>query len=123
MAEHILSWFEVPVSNFERSKKFYEAVLGTAMDTETLDGFQMAYFPFFNGRPTGCITKAPGNEPNETGTLIYLNGNPDLSTMLDRVQLAGGKVLQPKTLISPEYGYYAHFMDTEGNKIGLTSEK
>ncbi len=34
----------------------------------------------------------------------------------------GGQVEMGKTLISPEIGYMAFFIDTEGNKIGLHSQ-
>ena len=37
------------------------------------------------------------------------------------MEAAGGKVMVPKTEISPEYGYMAVFVDTEGNRIGLHS--
>jgi predicted enzyme related to lactoylglutathione lyase len=59
-------------------------------------------------------------KPSSTlGPLIYLNGNPDVQIILDRVEKAGGKILVPKTQISPEYGYMGVFIDTEGNRIGL----
>ena len=55
------------------------------------------------------------------GVLIYLNGNPDVQLVLDKVEAAGGKIMVPKTQISPEYGFMAVFVDTEGNRIGLHS--
>jgi predicted enzyme related to lactoylglutathione lyase len=53
--------------------------------------------------------------------LIYLNGNPDVQNILDKVEAAGGKISMPKTEISPEYGHMALFIDTEGNRIGIHS--
>lgn len=123
MQGYILNWFEVPASDFERAKKFYESILGISMDTEDLEGYRMAYFPFHDGKPTGCIAKGYGCVPDTTGTLIYLNGDPDLSAILSRIEQAGGKILTPKTAITPEYGFFAHFEDTEGNKVGLQSGK
>lgn len=35
--------------------------------------------------------------------------------------LAGGKIVVPKTEISPEYGHMAVFIDTEGNRVALHS--
>ena len=55
------------------------------------------------------------------GPLIYLNGNPDVQIVLDRIVAAGGSILVPKTEVSPEYGFMAAFIDTEGNRIGLHS--
>ena len=40
---------------------------------------------------------------------------------MNRVEAAGGKIMVPKTQISPDYGYMAVFIDTEGNRIGLHS--
>lgn len=71
----------------------------------------------------GAIVDSGGfHKPSATdGPLIYLNGNPDVQIILDRVEGAGGKIIVPKTQISPEYGYMAAFIDTEGNRIGLHS--
>ena len=55
------------------------------------------------------------------GPLIYLNANPDVQNVLDKVVAAGGSIMVPKTEISPEYGYMAVLMDTEGNRIALHS--
>ncbi len=61
-------------------------------------------------------------KPSATdGPLLYLNGNPDVNIALSRVEAAGGKILAPKTEISPGYGYMAVFIDTEGNRIALHS--
>ena len=62
------------------------------------------------------------HKPSTTdGPLIYLNGNPDVQNILDKVEAAGGKIMMPKTEISPEYGFMALILDTEGNRIGLHS--
>lgn len=53
------------------------------------------------------------------GPLIYLNGNPDVQIILDRVEAAGGKILVPKSTISEDYGDMAVIQDTEGNRIAL----
>jgi predicted enzyme related to lactoylglutathione lyase len=53
--------------------------------------------------------------------MVYLSGGRDLATVLARVEGAGGKILVGKTPITPEYGYFAHFLDTEGNRVGLHS--
>jgi predicted enzyme related to lactoylglutathione lyase len=61
-------------------------------------------------------------KPSTTdGPLIYLNGTPDVQIILDKVESAGGSILVPKTEISPEYGFMAVIIDTEGNRIGLHS--
>jgi uncharacterized protein len=41
--------------------------------------------------------------------------------VLDKVESAGGKILVPKTEVSPEYGHVAVILDTEGNRIAMHS--
>ena len=53
--------------------------------------------------------------------VIYLNANPDLQLVLDRVSAAGGQIIMGKTLIDDQVGYMAFIVDTEGNKVGLHS--
>ena len=71
----------------------------------------------------GAVVDSSGfHKPSATdGPLIYLNGNPDVQNILDKVETAGGKIMVPKTEISPEYGFMAVIIDTEGNRIGLHS--
>jgi len=59
--------------------------------------------------------------PNADGVKVYLNGDPDLNIILNRVEAAGGKVVQKKTQITPEIRYMAVFEDTEGKIISLHS--
>jgi predicted enzyme related to lactoylglutathione lyase len=56
------------------------------------------------------------------GPKVYLNGGKDLTTVLNRVATAGGKVTVPKTGIGENMGHFALFTDTEGNVVGLYSE-
>ena len=61
-------------------------------------------------------------EPSNTkGSLVYLNANPDVQLVLDKVVAAGGRILVPKTAISEEFGFMSLILDTEGNRIGLHS--
>jgi hypothetical protein len=82
----------------------------------------MAFFPTDKGIG-GAIVAGPGSTPSDTGTLIYLNAGKDLSHVLERVEPAGGRIVMPKTLINKESGYFAIFIDSEGNKLALHSNK
>ena len=89
-----------------------------------LQNIKMRIFPIENvGGVGGSIVDSGGfHKPSATdGPLIYLNGNPDLQIILDKVPVAGGTILVPKTEISPDFGYMGVFLDTEGNRIGLHS--
>lgn len=123
MVTNALSWFEIPVSDFERARAFYSAIFDYEMPVFPMGDIPLGIFPSEQGKGAvgGAIIKAEGHEPSAQGTLVYLNGGSDLSVVLGRVEAAGGKVLQEKMLITEEIGYCAFFMDPEGNKLGLHS--
>ncbi len=121
--KNAINWFEIPVRDFERAKKFYEAILDAEMQVMEMMGTKSAFFPAdLQAGIGGSITLADGYEPSQTGSLIYLNGGDDLSIPLSRVEKAGGKIIMPKTAIGPN-GFMAHFTDSEGNKVALHSMK
>ena len=122
--ENALNWFEIPVSNMDRAKKFYETIFGITMDKNEMMDRQMAYFPAENmsGKVSGGLVQSPMHKPSAEGAKIYLNGNPDLSGALSKIESAGGKIQMPKTKISDDIGYMASFVDTEGNNISLHSK-
>ncbi len=119
-----LNWFEIAVNDLARAQKFYEAVFNISMEAMDMPGMQMRNFPAdsMNGKAGGALVKSDMHKPSATGSVIYLNGNPDLSTVLGRIEAAGGQVLMPKTQISEDIGYMAFFMDTEGNRVALHSQ-
>ncbi|MDX2047066.1 MAG: VOC family protein [Chitinophagaceae bacterium] len=119
-----LNWFEIPVTDMERAKHFYQVVFSIHMDTDEMMGMQMAYFPSMpgNGKASGALVKSDFHKPSAEGCIIYLNGNPDLSSALEKVESVGGKIVMGKTAITPEIGYMAFFMDTEGNRVALHSQ-
>jgi len=123
--KHAISWFEIPASDIDRAAKFYEAIFNVQLQPMDMPNIQMRMFPIDDPMTGigGAVCKTDGfHNPSATdGPLIYLNGNPDVQQVLDRVEAAGGKVIVPKTEISPEYGFMAVFIDTEGNRIGLHS--
>ncbi len=121
--ENAINWFEIPVSDMDRAKRFYETILDIEMPEETMMGMKMAYFPSDsgNGKVSGSLVQSDDHRPNADGIKIYLNGNPDLAAALSRVPSAGGQVVMPKTKISEEIGYMAFFIDSEGNSMAFHS--
>ncbi len=121
--KNAISWFEIPTRDLNRAQAFYESVFQIKMSAIDTDPIKMRLFPLENpmgGVGGSLVFNDKFYKPSSTdGPLIYLNGNPDLQVFLDRVEKAGGKVLVPKTNISPEYGYMGMFIDTEGNRIAL----
>lgn len=118
---HALNWFEIPVTDFARAKAFYEAVLGRSIETMAMEPMMMGFLASDQNTVGGAIVQGEGNVPSASGTIVYLNGGDDLAPMLARAASAGGSVVIPKTDIGNGFGFFAHFMDTEGNKVGLHS--
>jgi uncharacterized protein len=116
-----LNWFEIPVTDFERARKFYSTIYGFEMPSTIMGDNQMGFFPVEPHHIGGAIVKGDDCVPSQTGTLVYLNDGTDLLSVLNKVKAAGGKVVLQKTLITPDLGYFAFFTDTEGNKVGLHS--
>jgi uncharacterized protein len=124
MMKHAADWFEIPTEDLERACGFYEKIFAFKMPAiELQNGLRMAMFPV---DPTQAVGGALCHHPefytpSKTGTLVYLNADPDLAEVLGRIEKAGGQVLVPKTQISPEYGFMAVFIDCEGNRVALHS--
>jgi predicted enzyme related to lactoylglutathione lyase len=119
-----LNWFEIPAGDINRAAKFYETIFSIEMQRMEMGG-SMAFFPagMEGGKVGGALVQSPMHKPSEDGAVIYLNGNPDLEMVLGKVESAGGKIVMPKTKITDEIGYMAFFTDTEGNKVGVHSNK
>ncbi|MBX2963328.1 MAG: VOC family protein [Cyclobacteriaceae bacterium] len=118
---NLISIVEIPVTDFSRAVKFYQLILGIAIEEMEMDGSQMGILPSENGTVNVVLVRGNGYKPITDGAVIYLNAGNDLQPMLDKIKQNGGQVIVPKTKISPEIGYFGIFMDTEGNKMGVHS--
>jgi predicted enzyme related to lactoylglutathione lyase len=122
--KNAISWFEIPTEDINRAQKFYEAIFDMVMITMDMPQLQMRMFPLESPMGVGgALTYAQGFYKSSAtdGPLVYLNANPDVQNILDKIEAAGGKIVVPKTEISPEYGHMAVFIDTEGNRVALHS--
>ncbi len=120
-----LNWFEIPANDISRAQKFYETAFNTQMqDMGEMMGIKMVGFPAENGngKVSGCLAQSENHKPSSDGSVIYLNANPSIQTVLDRIEPAGGKVVMPRTEISPEVGVMAFFIDSEGNRVALHAQ-
>jgi len=117
-----INWFEIPVTDISRAKTFYESIFEIKMQEMEMPGMKYAMFPFdpMNAKVSGGLAQSSMHTPGSTGSIIYLNANPDLQNVLDRINIAGGKVTMPKTSIG-QNGFMAMFTDTEGNTVALHS--
>jgi hypothetical protein len=94
-------------------EKFYTTVFGW----EFLPDATPEYRLFRNSANMGGgIWKAPTVQPHG-GVLVYLMVD-DIEATLSEVEKHGGLRLTEKTPVAG-YGWYAHFTDPAGNKMGL----
>ena len=122
--KHAISWFEIPTQDINRAQKFYETIFDITLIPLDMQQIQMRMFPIEDMMNIGgalVYNKEFYKASATDGPLLYLNGNPDVQNVLDKIEAAGGKILVPKTEISPEHGFMAVFLDTEGNRIALHS--
>ncbi len=121
--EHAINWFEIPVADMARAVRFYEVLTGAALRRESYGGpgEEMAVFAAGGGQEaiTGALVKNADQLPAQQGTLIYLNAGPSIDACLARAGSAGGQVVVPKTQLPDGLGFFAHFIDSEGNRVGL----
>ena len=116
-----VNWFEIPATNFDRAVKFYSTTLDKELPTTHMNNADMAFFSTEPLEVSGVIISGEGAEPSNKGVLLYLNGGDNLNVPLSKVEVAGGTVVLPKTKISDEIGFYAIFIDSEGNRLALHS--
>lgn len=114
----LISWVEIPAVDIERAVNFYNTIFN--LDLEILDfgKEKMACFP----NEQGAISLSPDFKPSEDGVLVSLNANEEMDITLEKIKNAGAKVITPKTKIEADgKGFFAIFIDLEGNRIGLYS--
>ena len=125
-----ITWFEIPVTDTKRAKKFYETILDIQMETRFIEetNEEMTFFPFepgivraTSGLVSGVLTRNNVYKPSNNGTVVYLNAYPEIQPVIDRIEPAGGKIVLPKIKILA--GYIARFIDSEGNMLGLHAEE
>lgn len=116
-----LSIFEIPATDMSRAIKFYQAILNINIEKMEMQGIEIGIFPYEEQMVAGVLMKGEGFKPSADGVTIYLNAGDNLQVILDKVEKNNGKIIIPKTLHADESGYFAIFLDSEGNKIGLHS--
>lgn len=120
---NMVGWFEIPVTDMERAKKFYEIVFDITISVHDLDGLIMGWFPDAPGKSgaSGSLVQHEMYSASPThGPLIYFS-SADVEVELGRVVGAGGTILKEKTEIGDGHGFMALIKDTENNRIALHS--
>lgn len=119
--QNLVTFIDIPATDFGRAVSFYKAILGLEINETEVFGTKMGFFPSDGTNASGAIVQGEDYKPSTDGVIAYLNGGNDLQNVLDKVGPNNGKVIVPKTHISPEVGYIGMFIDTEGNKMAVHS--
>ena len=121
--KNLVAFFEIPATDFGRAVKFYETVLGVQLYVVDCDTEKMAFFPEENEQCSGAISWAKDFNPSKEGVLVHLQVE-NMETIMIAIEKIGGKITLPKTKIEAEgRGYFSLFIDSEGNRLGLYSDK
>ena len=126
MEHNMVGWFEIPVTDMERAKAFYEAVFEIDIQVHQLGGVEMGWFPMADdkrGAPGSLVKQSDFYHPSATAGVVIYFSCEDVAASLARVTRAGGTVLEPKKQIGEGYGFMGLFLDPEGNRIALHSRK
>jgi predicted enzyme related to lactoylglutathione lyase len=121
----IVAFFEIPAVDFDRAVGFYQTLFGVEFNTLDCGHEKMAFFPDKNGICPGAVSWAEKESflPSENGVLVSLNV-ADMKQSISIIEKNGGRIVIPKTKIEAENrGYFAVFIDCEGNRVGLYSER
>lgn len=116
-----ISMFEIPATDISRAINFYEALLDINIEKMEVEAMQMGILPYEGQMVTGVIVQAEGYTPSADGVTIYLNAGDNLQAVLDRVEPNGGQIILQKTAHADGSGFFALFLDSEGNKMALNS--
>ncbi len=121
--KNLVAFFEIPAVNIQRAANFYGSILGLELEIMDFGHEKMAFFPKESGKYPGAISYARGFNPSESGLLLSFYVDK-METALNSIENNGGKVTLPKTKIeADDQGYFSIFIDSEGNKVGLYSDK
>lgn len=112
-------YFEIPVLQMPRARRFYEQVFQIELDLAEIDGNQMALFPYAQGEAgaSGALACGPSYEPGRAGARLYFEVD-DIDATLAAALQEGAQPHYPITEVSG-YGWVAEFLDLDGNCIAL----
>ena len=138
MNHPLVSWIQIPTKNLARAAKFYKTVFDAEFFFEELNGIPHAVFVVGESGEkllNGALIEVSHDKELGVGTCLFFNATGNFETITELIKKNGGKIILPKTLITRKEsdnqyiipntyidnkpGYYAHFIDSEGNKMGL----
>lgn len=121
--KNYVAMFEIPAIDISRAIQFYQSIFDIKIEQMDVGEMQMGIFPYENQLVNAVIVKGKDYQPSANGVTVYLNGGDDLQLIVDKIKAHQGKILVPKTAHADGNGFFAVFIDSEGNKMGLNSPR
>ena len=112
-------WADIPVTDMDRARAFYAAVLQAEIPLMDGAGGDVALLPMKPGDAGADLVRSDQASPGAGGATIYLNSNGDPEGMMERAVAAGGEVIRPVQDMGDMVGFIGFFRDSEGNRIGV----
>ena len=115
--------FEIPVTDIDRAIAFYQTVFEIELRRDTVDGYEMAFFPRDDNSPgaSGALAKGDVYKPSYEGTIVYFDVT-DIDAVIARTVATGARIVLEKTDIGAA-GFVGEIEDSEGNRIALTQAR
>jgi predicted enzyme related to lactoylglutathione lyase len=110
------AWFEIPVTDMDRSRAFYAAVLENDLTLEESGPNPIAMFAAQDRMASGHVYPGRPAAPG-TGPTIHLSVAAPIEDAMERVKQNGGQVVSPA--ISIPVGTFAYCLDPDGNGFSL----
>ncbi|KIW63991.1 hypothetical protein PV04_08951 [Phialophora macrospora] len=128
-----ICWFEVPVTDVSRAATFYSTVLGWECNnlegTPSPSGREKSVHMFSKGALNGAFLLMKDDamvakfddSKKAVPVATFLVSSIDETTK--KIEAAGGQVNLPRTEIGGGMGFFARFIDTEGNLHGIWAKE
>jgi predicted enzyme related to lactoylglutathione lyase len=116
-----ISIVEIPAADFQRAMSFYQVILDVKLEEAEMEGIKLGLFPPSGDGAFVQLIHGTDYKPSPDGVVVYLNAGSDLQEVAGKIESNGGTMVVPKTSMGPEMGFFAIFIDSEGNKLGLYS--
>lgn len=114
---HRLVWTEIPVTNLEKARAFYETLLEAPLIKDDNGPQPMLMLPDLQG--DGAVGHLYEGKPVTQGDGItaHLAVNGSLDDAMARVAKSGGEIVSEEIAIPAGSFFYAK--DTDGNSLGI----
>lgn len=114
-----ICYVEIPAPDAEAAAAFYRQAFGWTVTPSRLTEKPYQMFSTGEGQLEGGLD--PSRKVSPDGILLHLKVT-DMTTALEAVRRAGGRVVEEKAPVGGEHGFSATIADPNGNRIGLWSD-